>query len=112
MLLRTGGVVPRVAGLLHCENLESVTAAALERSECSMENVSTVAVTVGPGLAPCLKAGLTFAKELSHRYQWVVLIFIEVLLQSLWLQQATGARPSHGSSCAHAKDEDAVSHKN
>ena len=69
LLLRTGGIVPRVAGLLHHDNLESITAAALERSGCGMDNVSAVAITVGPGLAPCLKAGLTFAKELSHRYK-------------------------------------------
>lgn len=69
LLLRTGGVVPHVAGLLHHENLESVTATALKRSGCGLENVSAVAVTIGPGLAPCLKAGLTFAKHLSHKYQ-------------------------------------------
>lgn len=37
-----------------------------------MEHVSAVAVTIGPGLAPCLKAGLSFAKEISHKYKWVL----------------------------------------
>ena len=67
--LRTGGIVPHVAGQLHHQNLESVTSSALEKSGCGMEDVSVVAVTVGPGLAPCLKAGLSFAKEIAQKHE-------------------------------------------
>lgn len=66
---RTGGIVPHIAGQLHHDNLESVATAALERSGCGLEDVSTIAVTIGPGLAPCLKAGLSFAKDLAHKYK-------------------------------------------
>ena len=69
--LRTGGIVPYVAGQLHHENLASVANAVLEKSGCGMEDVSAVAVTIGPGLAPCLKEGLVFAKNLSQKYKWV-----------------------------------------
>lgn len=67
--LRTGGIVPHVAGQLHHQNLHSVTDAALERSGCGMQDVSVVAVTVGPGLSPCLKEGLAFAKQLAQNYE-------------------------------------------
>ena len=66
---RTGGIVPYVAGQLHHDHLQSVAATALKESGCGMEGVSIVAVTVGPGLAPCLKAGLSFAKELCHKHK-------------------------------------------
>ena len=66
---RTGGIVPNVAGQLHHENLASVTNAALERSGYGIEGMSAVAVTIGPGLAPCLKEGLVFAKNLTLKYK-------------------------------------------
>lgn len=66
---RTGGIVPNVAGQLHHENLASVTNAALKKSGCGMVGVSAVAVTIGPGLAPCLKEGLVFAKNLAQKYK-------------------------------------------
>ncbi len=66
---RTGGIVPYVAGQLHHENLALVTNAALEKSGCGMEGVSAIAVTIGPGLAPCLKEGLIFAKNLAQKYK-------------------------------------------
>lgn len=62
-------MVPFIAGQLHDDNLESVTAAALEKSGCGMEDVSAIAVTIGPGLAPCLKAGLSFAKKLCLKHK-------------------------------------------
>lgn len=42
---------------------------ALEMSGCGMEGVSAVAVTIGPGLAPCLKEGLVFTKNLAQKYK-------------------------------------------
>ena len=66
---RTGGIVPNVARQLHHENLALVTNAALEKSGCGVEDVSAVAVTIGPGLAPCLKEGLVFAKNLTQKYE-------------------------------------------
>ena len=62
----TGGVVPIVAADLHRDNLQKVTNLALERSGLQIEDIDTIAVTVGPGLALCLWAGLDFAKSLAH----------------------------------------------
>ena len=62
---RTGGVVPIVAADLHRDNIQRVTDDALKMSGLQMEDVDIVAVTVGPGLALCLQAGLEFAKSLA-----------------------------------------------
>ena len=56
-----------VAGKLHQEHLCRTTQLALERGGVKVEDVAAVAVTTGPGMAPCLKAGLLFAKELARR---------------------------------------------
>ena len=61
---RTGGVVPVVAADLHRDNLQRVMDLALEESGLQMEDVDVIAVTVGPGLALCLQAGLEFVKSL------------------------------------------------
>ncbi|KAL5496209.1 hypothetical protein EMCRGX_G012449 [Ephydatia muelleri] len=62
----TGGVVPMVAGELHKNNINGVTHSALERAGLKMDGVAAVAVTIGPGLAPCLKEGLAYAKALAQ----------------------------------------------
>ena len=69
MYLSTGGIVPIVAADLHRDHLQRVTDAALRESGLHLEEVSVVAVTVGPGLALCLQAGLEFVKSLAkiHR---------------------------------------------
>ena len=64
LYFRTGGVVPVVAADLHRDNLQRVTDLALEESGLQIEDVDVIAVTVGPGLALCLQAGLEFVKSL------------------------------------------------
>lgn len=45
-----GGVVPEIASRRHCENISAVVNAALEQSECTMNDIDVVAVTYAPGL--------------------------------------------------------------
>jgi N6-L-threonylcarbamoyladenine synthase len=61
----TGGIVPVVAADLHRHNLQRVTDTALRESGLHLEDVDVVAVTVGPGLALCLQAGLEFVRSLA-----------------------------------------------
>lgn len=58
-----GGVVPDLATREHVRHFPALLAAARERVEFSQ--VSTVAVTQGPGLAACLAVGLAAAKSLA-----------------------------------------------
>jgi N6-L-threonylcarbamoyladenine synthase len=62
---RYGGVVPEIASRRHLELVDAVTADALERAGASLEDVSTVAVTRGPGLIGALLVGVSNAKALA-----------------------------------------------
>lgn len=60
-----GGVFPTVAKQAHRENLPYVVAGALRRAQTAWEDIAAIAVTQGPGLAPALEVGLTYAQELA-----------------------------------------------
>ncbi|KAI9921321.1 hypothetical protein PsorP6_000864 [Peronosclerospora sorghi] len=72
------GIVPALAARAHAENLPRVMHAAIaQRKELmdasgltSVKDLSAVAVTSGPGLAPCLDVGLQTARQmcLDHRH--------------------------------------------
>lgn len=63
-----GGVFPTVAKQAHRENLPAAVQAALKRAHLTWDDISAVAITVGPGLAPALEVGLNFAQELSAQH--------------------------------------------
>jgi N6-L-threonylcarbamoyladenine synthase len=60
-----GGVVPEIASRHHLELVDAVTADALERAGVRLDDLTTVAVTRGPGLIGALLVGLSFAKALA-----------------------------------------------
>ncbi len=60
-----GGVVPELAAREHIANLPSLIAEALQQAGISLEEISAVACTRGPGLKGCLLVGLSFAKALA-----------------------------------------------
>lgn len=62
-----GGVVPNLAKRGHAESLPKLFTAlaeSLPRAK-SEENIKLIAVTVGPGLEPCLWQGIEFAKKIG-----------------------------------------------
>ena len=62
---RYGGVVPEIASRHHLELVDAVTADALEGAGARLADISTVAVTRGPGLIGALLVGLSSAKALA-----------------------------------------------
>lgn len=60
-----GGVVPHLAKRAHEAKIEYVVREALKRARTDFD---AVAVTVGPGLAPALEVGISYAKKLAQ--QW------------------------------------------
>lgn len=80
-----GGVVPHLAKRAHQEKIEYVVEKALKRSvlkglklrkqpekiskRTDLSGIDALAVTIGPGLAPALEVGVTFAKNLSLKYK-------------------------------------------
>ncbi|WP_459129512.1 tRNA (adenosine(37)-N6)-threonylcarbamoyltransferase complex transferase subunit TsaD [Guggenheimella bovis] len=60
-----GGVVPEIASRKHVEKIEGVVEKALLESGVKKEDLSAIAVTVGPGLVGALLVGVSFAKAMS-----------------------------------------------
>ncbi len=60
-----GGVVPELASREHLRNIVPVVREALEDANVSLDDLSAIAVTQGPGLAGSLLVGITYAKALA-----------------------------------------------
>jgi N6-L-threonylcarbamoyladenine synthase len=60
-----GGVVPELASREHLRAIVPVVRLALEQAQKSLDDLSAVAVTEGPGLVGSLLVGITYAKSLS-----------------------------------------------
>ena len=65
-----GGVYPMLAKREHQKNLHIVLKKSLKEAGVDPKNpqVDAIAVTYGPGLAPCLWTGLNFAKDLAKTW--------------------------------------------
>ena len=61
-----GGVVPEVASRLHAETIHSLLELSLKEAQLSLNQLSHIAVTIGPGLEGCLLVGISVAKSLSY----------------------------------------------
>ena len=61
-----GGVVPEIASRKHIEKINQVIEAALAEASMSLEEISAVAVTYGPGLVGALLVGVAQAKALAY----------------------------------------------
>jgi len=65
-----GGVYPMLAKREHQKNLPIVLSRVLKEAKAgTVPALDAVAVTVGPGLSPCLWTGLNFAKELAENWK-------------------------------------------
>lgn len=60
-----GGVVPELASRAHQQNIVPVVDAALKKAGISREQLSAIAVTLGPGLMGSLLVGVSFAKGMA-----------------------------------------------
>ena len=60
-----GGVVPEIASRRHAECISAVVAEALEKADCTLDDIDAIAVTYAPGLIGALLVGVNFAKGLA-----------------------------------------------
>ena len=60
-----GGVVPEIAGRLHCECITNVVDEAVKKAKINISDIDAVAVTYAPGLIGALLVGVSFAKGLA-----------------------------------------------
>jgi tRNA threonylcarbamoyl adenosine modification protein TsaD len=61
-----GGVVPALAQQAHKDAIDKVVRTTLDKADVRPEDLSGVAVTIGPGLSLCLKVGVLKAREISY----------------------------------------------
>jgi N6-L-threonylcarbamoyladenine synthase len=61
-----GGVVPEIASRDHVKKLPGIITEALQKADCSFEQLDGIAVTYGPGLASSLLIGYSAARALHQ----------------------------------------------
>lgn len=94
-----GGVFPTVAKQAHKENIDRVVALALKRAGVTMAEISAVAVTQGPGLAPALEVGITKAKALASEFHKPLIAVNHIEAHALSpLARARGGAPTSSNS--------------
>ncbi|KAG2423278.1 hypothetical protein HXX76_015427 [Chlamydomonas incerta] len=64
-----GGVVPNLARDAHAAAIDAVVDRALAAAGLGPEQLSAVAVTIGPGLGLCLRVGAVKAREIARTYR-------------------------------------------
>lgn len=60
-----GGVVPEIASRKHIEKINQVIEEALQEADVTLEEITAIAVTYGPGLVGALLVGVSAAKAIS-----------------------------------------------
>ena len=86
-----GGVVPAVASRQHVLAMNGVVRAALEKADVTPDELSAVAVTVGPGLPGSLASGVSAAKALA--FAWgKPLVAVNHLVGHLFSAELDGAQ--------------------
>ena len=60
-----GGVVPEIASRKHIEKINQVIQAALDQAGVTLQDITAIAVTYGPGLVGALLVGVSAAKAIS-----------------------------------------------
>ncbi len=84
---RYGGIVPEVASRQHLLSIIPVIEQAMTEAEVTWEELSAVAVTIGPGLAGSLLVGLNVAKAiaLAHSLPLIGTNHLEAHIYANWL---------------------------
>ena len=64
-----GGVVPEIASRMHTENITLVLDETLKKANVSIDDISAIAVTYGPGLMRSLLVEVEAAKTIAYVYK-------------------------------------------
>ncbi len=86
-----GGIIPMDAARHHRENKEKIYSESLLLSGIKEEDIDAIAVSQGPGLAPCLLQGMGFAKELSEKLKRPI-VPVNHCIAHLEIGRITGAK--------------------
>jgi N6-L-threonylcarbamoyladenine synthase len=86
-----GGLIPNEVGKHHYEISEKLFEKALQETRVNKEDIISVAVSASPGLAPCLKAGMEFAKRICKGLK-LPLVCVNHCIAHLEIGELTGAK--------------------
>ena len=86
-----GGIIPIEAAKHHQENKKRIYSESLLASGIKEEDIDCIAISQGPGLAPCLLQGMSFAKELAKKLKKPV-VPVNHCIAHLEIGRITGAR--------------------
>lgn len=87
----SGGIIPMESAKHHKSVSDSVYSMALNEAKVSENEIKVIAVSQGPGLAPCLIEGMKFAKKLSMRLR-IPIVPVNHCVAHLEIGRITGAR--------------------
>jgi len=86
-----GGIIPIEAAKHHASVAEKVFLDALEKAGISENKINAIAIANAPGLSPCLKEGMKFAKEKARKLN-IPVIPVNHCIAHLEIGRLTGAR--------------------
>ena len=86
-----GGIIPIEAAKHHQENKRRIYSESLLASGVKEEDIDAIAISHGPGLAPCLLQGMSFAKELAEKLKKPV-VPVNHCIAHLEIGRITGAK--------------------
>ena len=86
-----GGIVPTESAEHHRKVSEKVYFEALDKAGVREKDIKAIAISNAPGLAPCLHAGMNFAKELARKLN-VKMIGVNHCIAHLEIGRSVGAR--------------------
>ncbi|KAE9610752.1 hypothetical protein Lal_00021192 [Lupinus albus] len=68
LLVKFGGVAPKMAEEAHSQVIDRVVQEALDKAYMAEKDLSAVAVTIGPGLGLCLRVGVQKARRIAGSF--------------------------------------------
>jgi len=86
-----GGIIPVESAKHHREICEKIYEEAIEKAGINEKQIKAVALSIGPGLAPCLLAGLHFTKKISGKLN-IPVVPVNHCIAHLEIGAITGAR--------------------
>lgn len=86
-----GGIIPMESAKHHQENKNEIYFESIQASGIKEKEIDFIAISQGPGLAPCLLQGMHFAKELSGKLKKPV-VPVNHCIAHLEIGRTTGAK--------------------
>lgn len=90
-ITQAGGIIPKEAAKHHHEVKEQIYSDALNKAGIDEKDIDAIAFSQGPGLAPCLLEGMSFAKELGNKIKKPV-VPVNHCISHLEIGKITGAK--------------------